>query len=254
MIGLLGAGAQLAMAAGPIAGVSLAAHFGFGAVFVVSAAIAAVALCLVGAIGETLREPARRPFRLSSSLSRSAVFPSMIALCLLSTLGAQLAFMPLYAQSHGMNPGAFFVSFALVVAIVRGPAGGVSDRVGRSFVVTVGLVLATAGLATLAMAEDLVRLVLAGGLFGIGFGSVHPALMAWSVDGVDDADRGRAMGTYLAAFDLGFALGAGISGLAVVSLGFRQTFLGAAVVPLLAAAAVLLHRRYSVSREASAES
>ena len=62
------------------------------------------------------------------------------------------------------------------------------------------------------------------------------------------------MGTYLVAFDLGFALGAGISGLAVVSLGFRQTFLGAAVVPLLAAAAVLLHRRYSVSREASAES
>ena len=57
MIGLLGAGAQLAMAAGPIAGVSLAAHFGFGAVFVVSAVIAAVALGLVGAIGETLREP-----------------------------------------------------------------------------------------------------------------------------------------------------------------------------------------------------
>ncbi len=254
MIGLLGAGAQLAMAAGPIAGVSLAAHYGFGAVFTASAIIAALALGLVAAIGETLDEPARRPFRLASSLSRSALFPSMIALCLLSTLGAQLAFMPLYAESHGMNPGVFFVAFALVVAVVRGPAGGVSDRLGRWFVVTAGLLLASTGLATLALAEHLSRLVLAGALFGLGFGSAHPALMAWSADGVDDADRGRAMGTYLAAFDLGFALGAGVSGLAVVSLGFRRTFLAAAVVPLVAAVVVLFHWRSSRVREASAES
>jgi MFS family permease len=253
-IGLLGAGAQLAMAAGPIAGVSLVGQVGFNALFGVSAAIAAVALALVVAIGETLTERSRRPFRLATSLSRAALFPSAISLCLLATFGVQLAFMPIFAQARGVNPGAFFVAFALVVAFVRGPGGGASDRLGRSLVVTIALLVASLGLATLAMAAHLPGLVSAGVLFGLGFGTAHPALMAWSVDGVADADRGRAVGTYLAAFDLGFALGAGASGFAVASLGFRRTFLAAAVVPLVAAGAVLLHEWRARPRAASAES
>jgi len=62
------------------------------------------------------------------------------------------------------------------------------------------------------------------------------------------------MGTYLAAFDLGFALGAGASGFAVTSLGFRRTFLLAAVVPLVAAGAVLVHQWRARLDAASAES
>ena len=253
MLGFLGAGAQLAMAVGPIAGVGLMRHFGFRVVFGVSGLIALTVLVFVAAVGETLKERTQRPFRLVSSFRRSALFPALISFCLLATFGVQLAFLPIWAEARGMNPGAFFLALALVVAVVRGPGGGLSDRLGRPLVVAAGLTFAGAGLTTLAFTGSLAGLLGAGLLFGLGFGSAHPALMAWSVDGVEEGDRGRALGTYLAAFDLGFALGAGVSGLAVASVGFRGTFLGAAVVPLAAAMLVLIRWRLTPPRDASVD-
>ncbi|OLC16140.1 MAG: hypothetical protein AUH29_05925 [Candidatus Rokubacteria bacterium 13_1_40CM_69_27] len=71
----------------------------------------------------------------------------------------------------------------------------------------------------------------------MGFGGAQPALLAWCVDRVGPHDRGRAMGTYYTAFELGIAGGAVSSGLAVGVLGFAATFLAMAAV---AAAGALL--------------
>lgn len=38
------------------------------------------------------------------------------------TYGLQVSFLPIYADRHGMNPGLFFLVFALVMALVRRPA------------------------------------------------------------------------------------------------------------------------------------
>lgn len=66
--------------------------------------------------------------------------------------------------------------------------------------------------------------------------------MAWCVDVVDARHRGRAMGTYYTALELGIAAGAMSSGLAVSAFGFPATFLGAAAAALLAATLSMLAR------------
>jgi MFS family permease len=213
LLGLLGSAANVAMAVGPIAGVAVVERAGFAALFFLSGLVAAAALATSLLVPETF--PVRRavPLRVEAAFSRSALFPSAIVLCLMVTYGVQVAFLPIYAQERGVNGGLFFLVFALVVAAVRGHAGRMSDRAGRVPVAVAGLALAAAALVTLAMTRALPGLAAAGALYGVGFGAAQPALMAWCVDRAPPSDRGRAMGTYYTALELGIAGGAISSGL-----------------------------------------
>jgi len=236
-LGFVGAAANLAMAAGPISGMAVVERRGFGALFAAAALAATVALAVSGAVPETLRERRPLPLRVDTALARAALFPSAIVLLLMVTYGAQVSFLPIFAHERAMNPGLFFLVFALVVAAVRGRAGRLSDRHGRAPVAAVGLALAAAALGALALSRSAAGLVVAGALYGVGFGAAQPALMAWCVDRVAPGDRGRAMGTYYTALELGIAGGAMAAGLAVSAVGFAATFLAVAAT---AAAGALL--------------
>jgi MFS family permease len=177
-------------------------------------------------------------------LSPAVAYPCLIVFCLMWTHGLMAAYLPLYAESQGTNPGVFFLVLALVVAAVRGYAGQVSDRVGRAPVAAIGLALTARGLGVLAAGHGPWGLVLAGGLHGLGFGTAQPPLMAWAVDLVPAAERGKAMGTYYTALELGIAAGAMGSGMILPYTGFRLLFLLVAALPLTGATLALarLHR------------
>jgi MFS family permease len=247
-LGVFGAFANVALALGPIAGASIGQRTGFRTLFLVAAGIAVVGLLLVARTPETGRTTTRLPLRVETTLSRAALYPSAIVLLLMLTYGLQVAFLPLYADQQGVNPGVFFLVFALVVAGARQVAGVWSDRIGRAPIAMAGLVVTAIALGVLAARQDLVGLVLAGALYGAGFGAAQPALMAWCVDLVDAAERGRAMGTYYTALELGIAIGAMSSGLAVSSFGFPATFLGGAIAVLVAAALTVRPPRSARSR------
>jgi MFS family permease len=152
------------------------------------------------------------------------------------TYGALVAFLPLHADTYGVNPGVFFVVYALALTAVRRPAGRVSDRRGRAPVVVVGLVVQAAALVILALAEQVWSFVAGGIVFGAGHGIAHTVVLAWAVDGAPPGQRGRAMGTVYTALELGIALGSVATGVAVASAGFTPTFLGAAAIAVLTAA------------------
>jgi predicted MFS family arabinose efflux permease len=235
VLGLLGAAANVAMALGPVVGSAIARHWGFVPLFAASAAVAIGALVTAAFTRETLGHAAAPAFRLGTMLSRRVLGPSAIVLLLMLSYGVQVSFLPIYADRQGVNPGVFFLAFALVVAVVRHWAGRVSDWLGRPPVAAAGLVMAAAALVALAVRQDVWGLTIGGALYGLGFGTAQPALMAWCVDLVDARDRGRAMGTYYTALELGIALGAVASGLSVSAIGFTATFLGTATAAMLAA-------------------
>jgi len=238
-MGLWGAAANVALALGPLGAVWLSDRWGFGWLFALSTAVALTGLVLTFLLGETLAAPLRIPFGFSSLLSPAVAFPCAIVFCLMTSYGVQAAFLPLYAQSRGVNPGVFFLVLALVVAVARGWAGLMSDRIGRAPVAAAGLVLVAAALATLAAGGGLMVLVLAGVLYGTGFGAAQPALMAWAVDLVTPAERGKAMGTYYTALELGIAAGAIGFGMVLSRSSFPVMFLGAGALALTGAALAL---------------
>jgi len=238
-MGLWGAAANVALALGPLGAVWLSDRWGFGWLFALSTAVALTGLVLTFLLGETLAAPLRIPFGFSSLLSPAVAFPCAIVFCLMTSYGVQAAFLPLYAQSRGANPGVFFLVLALVVAVARGWAGLMSDRIGRAPVAAAGLVLVAASLATLAAGGGLMVLVLAGVLYGTGFGAAQPALMAWAVDLVTPAERGKAMGTYYTSLELGIAAGAIGFGMVLSRSSFPVMFLGAGALALTGAALAL---------------
>lgn len=235
ILGFFGAAANVAMALGPLAGMELAQRLGFTPLFVISAASATIALLVSATLRETLAAPSTTPFGMRATFSRAALFPSAIVLCLMVTYGAQVSFLPIHAHRQGVNPGLFFLAFALVVALVRGYAGRLSDRLGRVPVAVTGLLITGVALTVLAFTHGIAGLAVAGVLYGIGFGSAQPALIAWTVDGVPAADRGRAMGTYYTLLELGIAIGAMAAGFAVTAVGFAATFLAMAAVAVVGA-------------------
>jgi MFS family permease len=234
-LGLFGAAGSVAMALGPISGVELISRLGFGSLFTVSAVTALLALGLTATTSETLAEASAARFALASTISGPAMGPSLVIGCLMLTYGALVTFLPLHAQRLGVNPGIFFLVYALVLTLTRGPAGRLSDRHGRAPVAAAGLALAAIALGVLALSEGAIALALVGALYGLAGGVAQPALIAWCVDVVTPADRGRAMGTYFTALELAIAIGAMSSGLAVARWGFAATFLALAGIALAGA-------------------
>jgi len=242
VMGVFGMAGGLALALGPMTGVMLAASAGLSVLFVISALIGTVGFALTATVRETVPARSPLPFSVRATLSRAVVVPSFLELCLMLTYGALITFLPLHADRHGLNAGVFFLVYALSLTIVRQPAGRLSDRFGRSGVVAVSLLFSTAALLIVAMSEGPAALIAGGIVYGVGQGMAQPALVAWCVDRVGPMERGRAMGTFYTALELGIAAGAMIAGVSVTRVGFATTFVVAAGVTLGAAALAATRR------------
>jgi MFS family permease len=234
VMGNFAVAANLAMALAPLAGLAVVDRVGFAPLFWLAAGVALVGLALTRRMPETVPGRARIPFAPGSLLSAAALFPASLVFLLMVGYGALVTFLPIHAREQEVNAGLFFLVFALVTTVVRGAAGRVTDRFGRVPVAFVGLLLARAGLAVVALARGAPSLIGAGALFGLGAATASTALMTWTADVVDVASRGRAMGTYYTALELGIGLGALLAGVGVEALGFAPTFLAfAAAAPIL---------------------
>jgi len=230
VLGLYGVSGSLALAIGPMTGIALVGRVDFTGLFWIAAAVGALSIASTLAIPETLAHPRAVPFTARAAISRDALVPSVVTLCLMFTYGTQVAFLPLHADTLGVNPGLFFLAFAVTIALVRGPAGRLSDRIGRAPVSATALGLAAVALVALAFSDTALGLAVSGGIYGMAYGAAQPALMAWCVDDVADHDRGRAMATFYSAMEIGIAVGAMTSGLAVARWGFTTTFVATAGV------------------------
>jgi len=243
-MGFFGMAANVAMAIGPALSIMLLDATGFTMLFAISASIALVSLLLVLPVSETIIAHPETPL-----FSREAFFPSSIMFIVTLTYGAIVSFLPLFAREQGIeNPGVFFTVFAVTLILVRVLAGKLSDIKGRRFVIVPGMVLITLGLWVLSNAGSLQYFLAAALLYGLGFGSVHPALIALLVDRVGEMGRGAAMGTFTAAFDLGIGAGSILLGIVLQFSGFKEMYLLSALI-VLAGAVWLLVGNEKAGRE-----
>ena len=230
-MGIFGMASNVAMAFGPALSIMLLDSSNFPALFAVSASIALVSLLLVLPISETIVVHPKNPL-----FSKEALFPSAMMFTVSLTYGSIVSFLSLFARKQGItNPGIFFTVFAITLIIVRALAGRLSDIKGRNFVIVPGMVMITAGLWVLSTASSLSAFLISAFLYGMGFGFVHPSLMALLVDRVTEKTRGSAMGTFTAAFDLGIGTGSIVLGIVLQFYGFGIMYLLGGAIVLLGA-------------------
>ncbi len=186
----------------------------FQAVVLISV-IPAVLAVLVLALGasEARRGPAApggaaRPLRFSCLSLRDfdPRFRRFLVALVLFTLGNSAdAFLILRAQERGLGVVGvlgMLATFNLVYALVAGPAGALSDRVGRRRLITAGWVVYGLLYLGFALVDAGWQVWLLYALYGVYYGAAEGAAKALVADLVSPQQRGTAYGIYNAAVGL----------------------------------------------------
>jgi MFS family permease len=211
----LGVSAALGMSIGPVFGSEITRWASFNSMCGVSSVFALLSvLILVNNMPETLKS--KEKFKLSHlKISRDEIFdvqalpPFIVQLLLSFASGVCLTLIPDLSKHIGIaNKGLFFgISTAASLAI-RLIAGKASDQYGRVLVMKWSSVGVIISMALLGFGQTFPLFVVAAIIFGLSWGMNTPTLSAWTVDLVDDNNRGRGLATMYIALEAGIGLGA----------------------------------------------
>jgi MFS family permease len=206
--------------------------FGFSTLWLVVTGFMAAALALAWTHPETRPELAPGEVRQRPPLIHPAVIrPGLAQAAVSFGLSAVTAFSPEFAGFVGIErPGTLFSAYAITVLFVRVPAGRASDRLGAHVVAIPSLALGAVALAVLSQARAPWWAYLAMAVVGLGMGAVFPAMTALAVDRAPAAERGAALGSFLAFNDIGQALAGPMAGIAADAGGIRWAFAMPAIV------------------------
>lgn len=123
-------------------------------------------------------------------------------------------------------------------------SGRLADRYGRFRVAFPGLLAGAAGLALLATVPAPGPALVGVAVYGTGFALLFPALMALAADRAPESERGAALGTFTAFFDVATATSGALIGAVADARGFGTAWAVTSVLCLVSAGLLLrLHAR-----------
>lgn len=211
----LGVSGALGMSIAPMLGSAITEGVGFNTMCVVSSIFALLSVViLIKNMPETLGN--KQKFTLSHlKISRDEVFdvqalpPFITQLLLAFASGVCLTLIPDLSKHIGIaNKGLFFgISTGSSLAI-RLIAGRASDTFGRVNVMRWSAVGVIVSMAMIGFGQTMPIFYAASIIYGLSWGMNTPTLSAWTVDLVDDENRGRGLATMFIALELGIGLGA----------------------------------------------
>ena len=246
--GLQSAGQAL----GPLAGGLLTDHLGFHSVFWASLGIGLLVLAMTARLPETgARRPAAdRPRLLDIGRLRDLApeFRTTYLVLMFATFAAGMritvvsAILPLHAEvRYGLSTtqvGSLFAVIGALTLLTMGPAGWVSDTVGRKAATIPAALLTGASFVTYPYATSFAAMAGVSVLVGIAGGFALGAMTVYTYDIAPAAARGRLQALRRTMNELGGVIGPAVAG-AIVSVGSTGlSFL--ALAPLHLAAATLL--------------
>lgn len=233
-LGIYGVSGLLATSIAPLYGEWIIRRVGFRPLFVLSAALAAVAGGLVWPLHETSR--AEVPAVRASLWERGGfdeVFHKHMAVTLFFGLGAGtiFVFLPTFADNLGVRTLAlFYTAYAFAAMAVRVFGGSLIDTHGRRAVIVPSMFVQAAATGLLAALGLLVTrtsetpavpvLFLAGLLSGGAHGFLYPGLAALVTDRTPEARRGVVVGVFSAVFLVGQTSGSFLFGYITHALGY----------------------------------
>ncbi|MFE2723751.1 MFS transporter [Kitasatospora sp. NPDC059327] len=189
------------------------------------------------ATDDARHRPGQRAFRRANL----ALFAAGIAtfVLLYSTQGL----LPILSADLDLTPGqaswtASAATLGLALALL--PASALSDRYGRTAVMTASVLAASALALALPFAPDLTTLVVLRVLQGAALAGLPATAMAYLAEEVHPSALASAMGLYVAGNSIGGMGGRLISGWTAAGFGWRWGLAASAALALLAALAFRL--------------
>jgi MFS family permease len=165
--------------------------------------------------------------------------PGTILMLATIPFAGMAAFLPLDYAAHGWtHAGSAMAAFGIAYTAVRLVGSHWPDTYGAVRVVGISLAIQAAGQLLLWLAPDSLTAISGAALSGVGFSLVFPAMGVIATKQVPASLRGRAVGNFVAFFDIAAGLTGPIVGLLTGAFGYDVAFLIGAIAT--AGAGVLL--------------
>jgi MFS family permease len=165
--------------------------------------------------------------------------------------GMAWGLLPLFYAAAGLSLGEIGVlaaTYPAVWAIGQIATGGLSDHVGRKPLIVGGMLLQAVAIATIALGSSFAVWLAASALLGLGTAMVYPTLLAAIADVADTVLRGSAIGVYRLWRDLGFAIGALVTGIIADLTGMPAAITVVAALTAASGLVVLVRMRETLIR------
>ncbi|MGI8313502.1 MFS transporter [Halobacillus mangrovi] len=227
---------NFAMVLGPFLGLTIIQSFNFVSMFVICAIFGAIAfisgLMIKNPVPNRAVEKSQSVLPQVNGLLEKPVIPIALtgAVMALAYSGV-LSFVSVYANELGLAEAAsyFFVVYALVLLISRPFTGKWFDQYGENIIVIPSIIVFGIGMLVLSFANTALLLLLAGGLIGLGWGTIVPSFQTIALKKVP-ARAGAATATFFTIFDIGIGVGSYLVGAIATGIGFSSLYFNSSFI------------------------
>ena len=163
--------------------------------------------------------------------------------------GMAWGLFPLVFASAGMSftqIGTLAAIYPSVWGICQLFTGALSDRIGRKWLIVVGMWVQAVAIALIIIYNSFAWFMCAAILLGIGTAMVYPTLLAAIGDLVNPAWRASTVGVYRLWRDMGYAIGALLSGVIADVFGVASAMWFVAALTFLSGVIAAVRMRSSV--------
>ncbi|MFZ9017302.1 MAG: MFS transporter [Ilumatobacteraceae bacterium] len=217
---------------GPVIGIRIQQAAGYGSVWLVVAGAAAAGGIVLALIDRTTPADGRVDGPL---VHRAALVPGVVTFFGVFAFNGFITFASLYGREVGVGDVALlFTAASGTIVLVRVTAGHVPDVIGPIRAGTGALVLTTAATLLLALWQTPTGLFVGAIAVAAGLSLQTPSFMPLALAGVPDEERGSAMATFTAFYDLANAVIGPTVGLIVAGAGYRVAFSTTAFMSVVA--------------------
>ena len=261
-IGYYGLANNIAMSFGPMIGLFMHNTCSYETIFLCALASGALGLCAAYLVKTPYKAPIQRmPISLDRFFLKKGIWAGIALLMLSIPYGMTTTYVAMYAKEIGIevNSGLYFTFMAIGLAVSRMFSGRQVDKGRITFVISLGMYLATLTFFLLSALHLLmawnpeftsylyIGIALAQ---GVAFGTMFPAFNTLFVNLAHHNQRGTATSTYLTSWDVGIGIGLMIGGsLAESCGGFEYSYLLGACLTLVSTLFFLLKAGPHFNRE-----
>ena len=229
---------------GPAIGLFLSQQIGYKNIYLVAAGLFLVSIPLCFYI-RTTYVPAYSGglfsgVSLKEIVAPESIRPACVGLFFGMLNSVLMSYIALYAASLdiGGASGYFLVNGAAMF-ISRTLTKSFADKKSLGFVAVLSGTFLISAMVILGLGRTTATLLLAGAVFGIGYGILLPVTQTNCVRRPPMERRGSGTSTYSLGIDLGFSIGTMVAGVIAESLGYSNMFL-CLIIPGLIAIAIAL--------------
>jgi predicted MFS family arabinose efflux permease len=212
---------SLGMAVGPFIGIQVQNIMSSKASFITLFVLTLVALFCVSCCKIKYPKVKRKKFKISDAFYKPAVPFMLNMIFLMIPFGAVIAYSSILAQEKGLSAVTPYFYICLVAGILlsKFSTQKMIDAGKHTIFVVISLLVLIATMISYYFMETAIHFLLAGFLFGLGYGILQPLFQSFVTGTAPAPKRGAANATYLLSYDIGIGIGSLIMGVFQENIG-----------------------------------